>query len=120
MYCKNCGKEIDDKAVICVHCGVSVAEIPAQQSQPTINIVNANNNVNENNNGFGYSPKSKWTAFLLCVLLGGLGVHRFYVGKTGTGVIWLLTCGLFGIGWIFDCVMILCGGFKDKFGRPLA
>ena len=120
MYCKNCGKQIDDKAVICVHCGVAVAEIPMQQSQPTINIVNTNTNVNENNNGYGYKPKSKWTAFLLCLLLGGFGVHRFYVGKAGTGLIWLFTGGLFGIGWIFDGITILCGGFKDKFGHPLA
>ena len=123
MYCKNCGKQIDDKAVICVHCGVAVAEIPVQQSQPTINIVNTNTNTNrnENINGvYAYKRKSKWTAFLLCLLLGYFGVHRFYVGKSGTGLLWLFTMGLGGIGYIIDCILILCGGFKDKNGQPLA
>lgn len=90
------------------------------QPMPVINIVNTNTNTN-NNNGYedGAVRKSKWVAFFLCFFLGYLGVHNFYVGKTGMGILYLLTVGLFGIGWLVDCVRILFGGFPDKWGRRL-
>ena len=67
----------------------------------------------------GNSKKSKTTALLLCIFLGFLGVHRFYVGKIGTGIIYLFTCGLFGIGWLIDIISIAMGSFKDQFDLPL-
>ena len=78
------------------------------------------NNVNTNTNTMmGHPQKSKWTAFFLCLFLGYLGVHRFYVGKSGTGIIWLLSAGLGGVGWFVDTVLILIGAFRDKAGMPL-
>jgi TM2 domain-containing membrane protein YozV len=68
----------------------------------------------------GVSDKKKMTALILCILLGGLGVHRFYVGKTGTGIIWLLTWGCVGVGVIIDIIKIATGKFTDKQGRLLA
>ena len=56
---------------------------------------------------------------LLSILVGTLGVHRFYVGKIGTGVLWLLTGGLCGIGWIVDVITVATGSFKDADGNPL-
>lgn len=63
-----------------------------------------------------HSQKSKGVALVLCVLLGYMGIHRFYVGKIGTGILWLLTLGCFGIGWIVDIVMLCCNKFADKSG----
>jgi TM2 domain-containing membrane protein YozV len=68
----------------------------------------------------GTSSKSKITTLILCILLGTLGVHRFYVGKVGTGIVWLLTLGIFGIGVLIDIIMIATGKFKDKQGNLLA
>jgi len=47
------------------------------------------------------------------------GLHRFYVGKIGTGILWFLTGGLFGIGQLIDVIMICVGQFKDRYGLPL-
>lgn len=63
------------------------------------------------------SEKSRATTFILVFLLGVFGVHRFYVGKIGTGFLWLFTFGLFGIGAIVDFWVVLLGGFKDKHGK---
>ncbi|SEA73061.1 TM2 domain-containing protein [Desulfuromusa kysingii] len=63
--------------------------------------------------------KKKITAVVLCLLLGGLGIHRFYVGKTGTGILQLLTLGGLGIWALIDFIMILTGGFTDANGNAL-
>ena len=65
------------------------------------------------------SNKSKWVAAVLCFFLGVFGVHRFYVGKIGTGLIQLFTAGGLGVWWIIDLVVILLGGFTDKAGNKL-
>lgn len=58
-------------------------------------------------------------AFLLCFFLGIFGAHRFYVGKTKTAVIQLLTLGGLGIWSFIDLIMIIIGKFKDKDEQPL-
>ncbi len=64
-----------------------------------------------------YSPKSRLVALLFCLLLGYWGVHRFYVGKAGTGILMILTLGGFGIWVLIDFIMIAIGSFTDKSGR---
>lgn len=60
----------------------------------------------------------KVPALLITIFLGGLGVHRFMSGKIGTGIIWLLTGGCFGIGYIIDIVQVATGKFTKKDGTP--
>ncbi|MBR4086092.1 MAG: TM2 domain-containing protein [Lachnospiraceae bacterium] len=105
-FCKHCGRKIPEAAVICVLCGCQVEELK-QIEQPNIIINNANTNTNTNNLMYGGRMKDKWVAFFLCVLFGYFGAHKFYEGRIGTGVLYLFTVGLFGIGWIIDCISLL-------------
>jgi TM2 domain-containing membrane protein YozV len=63
------------------------------------------------------SPKSRVVALLFCLFLGVLGVHRFYVGKIGTGILMVLTLGGLGIWALIDLILIAAGSFRDKEGR---
>lgn len=65
------------------------------------------------------SKKKKKTALLLCIFGGYFGLHYFYVGKIGMGILYLCTVGIFGIGWIIDIIKVTAGKFKDKYGHCL-
>lgn len=65
------------------------------------------------------SDKKKSTALLLCIFLGLFGIHYFYVGRIGRGLIAMFTCNYFGIGWIVDIFKIASGTFVDNVGNPL-
>jgi len=72
-----------------------------------------------NNRKMQKSDKEFVPVLLLCLFLGSLGVHRFYVGKTGTGVAMLLTCGGLGIWGLIDLIMIAMGNFTDAEGNQI-
>lgn len=64
--------------------------------------------------------KKDWlTTLLLCLFLGGIGVHRFYAGKIGTGILQLITVGGCGIWTVVDLIMILTGNFTDEKGNKI-
>ena len=63
------------------------------------------------------SPRSRLAALLFCIFLGWLGVHRFYVGKVGTGVAMIFTLGGLGIWVLIDFIMIVVGRFTDIDGK---
>ncbi len=65
------------------------------------------------------SSKSRLVALLLCGFLGLLGIHRFYVGKIGTGIVQLLTAGGLGIWAFIDFILIIVGSFEDSEGRRI-
>jgi TM2 domain-containing membrane protein YozV len=65
------------------------------------------------------SEKKILPVFLLCFFLGVLGVHRFFVGKIGTGILMLVTFGGLGIWVLIDLIMIIIGSFTDKEGNKI-
>jgi TM2 domain-containing membrane protein YozV len=93
---------IDKEAVVCPKCGVALGELKQKLKQKE----NA-------------SEKSRLVALLLCYFLGIFGIHRFYVKKVGSGILWLLTVGILGFGVIVDLILIAAGSFKDKEGKAL-
>jgi hypothetical protein len=102
--CQRCGGTMPFDAIFCSHCGERVDRKAARSQAGDYEDV---------------SERSRLIALLLCLFLGYFGVHRFYVGKFGTGVLWLLTGGLFGIGYVVDAILIALGNFRDKEGLRL-
>ena len=101
--CPVCGAAMEED--ICSYCGYRKNIQESVCAEKTT----------ENEIPYGISQKNKTTALLLCIFLGGLGAHRFYVGKAGTGILYLCTGGLLGIGWIIDIIRIATGSFRDEF-----
>ena len=101
MTCPNCGAEINDSAVVCQFCGKEVAK--TVYAQPSTK-----------------SNKDWLTTLILCWFLGVFGVHRFYVGKTGSGVAQLITGGVCGIWTLVDLIQILLGKFEDAEGKVVS
>ena len=104
-FCMHCGGKIAKAAVFCPLCGCQVGEIHTTATAPAPQVIINNSNQNV---AAGYGRlRSKWVAFFLCFFLGVFGAHKFYEGKAGMGVLYLLTAGLFGIGWLVDCIALL-------------
>jgi TM2 domain-containing membrane protein YozV len=95
-FCRSCGRIISKLASSCPSCGAPTHNFPPDAS-----------------------PKSRLGALVLCYFLGIFGVHRFYVGKVGTGLLQLFTLGGLAVWTFIDLIMIIIGAFKDAEGRKV-
>ena len=107
-FCKHCGEKINIDAVLYIKCGMQIEELKSNTAQPSIVINNENINTNTNINAFmSQRQRNKWVSLCLCFFVGFLGAHKFYEGKTGLGILYLFTLGLFGVGIVIDFVVLL-------------
>jgi len=125
MYCRNCGNEVSEKAIMCVACGT-----PPKAGDKYCHNCKAETNASsticmkcgvslKGENPLNGEGKDWLTTLLLCFFLGFLGVHRFYTGHTAIGVVQLLTLGCCGIWTLIDFIIIIVGNFKDAKGNLL-
>lgn len=131
MFCKNCGNQIDPNAAICVKCGFQKGNganycgncgaqvVPGASVCMTCgySLTGGPGNIDPS------QQKSKMTAGLLGIFLGGFGVHNFYLGYTGKAIAQIALSLCFGAGAIWgliEGILILCGKInKDAKGIPL-
>jgi TM2 domain-containing membrane protein YozV/ribosomal protein L40E len=124
MFCRNCGKELIGTPEICINCGAkplvgsSFCHNCGAKTSPLaefctkcgaqLGVKTLDSNVSE---------KSRLAVTLLAWFLGQLGIHRFYLGKIGTGILMILTLGGLGIWQIIDFIIAVTGNMKDKEGK---
>ena len=135
MFCTNCGTKQNEGTKFCGECGnpmagsvsapaaapasapLPPAPAPALAPAPAFNepATSAQYVVTPNER----SPHSWIAALLLCFFLGTWGIHRFMVGKVGTGIAMIFTLGGLGVWTLIDFIMICVGSFRDIQGREL-
>ncbi len=106
-FCRECGAKISKKALICPQCGCATESYTAPQAQQPQVVINNSNQNQQNMQGMLGHKKNKWVAFWLCFFFGIFGAHKFYEGKVGMGILYLLTGGLFGIGTFINFWQLL-------------
>ena len=98
-FCQHCGNETDPMAFVCVRCGVRLVSTPPALLSPP-------------------GTKSRLAAGLLGILLGSLGVHRFYLGHVAIGIVQIVvtfvTCGIGSLWGFIEGIVILAGGLVDR------
>ena len=142
MFCNKCGKDINDEAAICIHCGCSVNTSNKSKKVAPVDktkkfcskcggemhdeadvCVHCGCSVTKNNTSSNIldtgGEKSGMIALILCFFFGYLGVHRFYSGHILFGILQLVTGGGCLIWAIVDLIIILMGKYTDSEGNPM-
>ena len=124
MFCQNCGANVDEKAAVCIKCGVAIAPIVPPTTQTASNAKPIDPKYQN------ISDKDWTVTLILSIFLGGFGVDRFYAGQIVMGLLKLIlpltitivTCGVGSIAyvwWLIDIILIVTDNFKDGQGRVI-
>lgn len=128
-FCQNCGAPLTPDGKFCESCGTPIeqpqappayTQAPPAYAQPPPAYAQPQVNINITNQNLAVSPKSQGILILLWFFGGVIGLHHFYAGHIGMGLLYICTGGLFGIGWIIDLCSIVGGTFRDELGRPIS
>ena len=118
--CPQCGAPVNASATKCEYCGAAITPAqpvqPVQPAQTVQNVyVQAAQPVVVNNERANWPIKSKIVAGVLALLLGGLGIHKFYLGQSGKGIVYLLLCWTYipGILALIEGITILCSNDEN-------
>ena len=134
MKCPNCGAPRNANDRFCIYCKTDYDDVPTAKVTPEVEKAQSpvvHVHVHQDapkpqpevqvQRVYVQQPlksdRNRLIAFILCLLLGGLGIHKFYLGKTGMGVLYIFTGGLCGIGCLVDLIVLLVGMPVD--GRGL-
>lgn len=113
--CPQCGAPVADNATKCEYCGAAITPTKTATAQPAgqPNVVYAQPTVNPER--ANWPIKSKIVAGILALLLGSLGVHKFYLGQTGKGILYLIFCWTYipSILGFIEGLMILCSNDEN-------
>ena len=116
VLCPQCGAPAQEGAAKCEYCGAAIAQQaqPAQTAQPVQQVVYVQQNT-ANPERANWPIKNKIVAALLAILLGGLGIHKFYLGQTGKGILYLIFCWAYipAILSFIEGIMILCSNDEN-------
>jgi TM2 domain-containing membrane protein YozV len=124
MFCRNCGKELIGTPEICINCGAkplvgsSFCHNCGAKTSPTAEFcTKCGAKLGVKTLDTNISEKSRLAVTLLAWFLGQFGIHRFYLGKIGTGILMIITAGGLGIWQIIDFIYAVTGNMKDKEGK---
>ena len=119
VLCPQCGAPVQEGAAKCEYCGATVAQAaqPVQQTQPQTQpqqVVYVQQTV-ANPERANWPIKNKIVAAILAIILGGLGVHKFYLGQTGKGILYLIFCWTYipGILGFIEGIIMLCSNDEN-------
>ena len=124
-FCQHCGEKIDKECVVCPKCGKQVSDFPTGQGSSPIVINNSNSASSAASSSVSVSQTiirsgrqvKKVVYCVLALLLGGIGIHKFYAGKTLAGIVYILFCwtGIPSFIAVIEFVIALCKS-SDEYG----
>jgi len=119
MNCPNCGATIEPGQIKCFKCGSAVQQAAPQTAPQMQQAQPQQTGSFSQATSVEDAPKDWLIALILCFFVGYLGIHRFYTGSVGIGIIQLFTFGGCGVWTLIDFILILTGSYRDNKGRPL-